>query len=457
MVNREVQATWYYHNGTKHPHGNLMDPRHSFDPSSQPLLFKIYPDLDPIPLPFEASPSVVPALSAISMEVIPSVSDGTLDITTLSSILYFSAGITKRLNFPWGSMPFRAAACTGALYHIELYVVCGDLPGLAAGVYHYNPGGPSLTRLRPGDYRGTLVAASGNEPSLTHAPAIILYTDVFWRNACKYQAREYRHSYWDSGTILANTLAIAAAHGLPAKVVAGFVDSSVNRLLDLENRQEVALVLVPVGFVPEPSIGSSSDLEPLALDTQPISEYEVELPAIWEMHGASSLTDEAEVVSWRGEGPAMLMPHPSGRLVPLNRYSDGETPQDSIESVIVRRGSARRFSHESITLRELSTVLEKATQGIPADFLGQVKPGAAINDISFLIGTPHRGNPPISDGETPQDSIESVIVPARVQARRFRPAAVSWTPRASRTRTPLELSNQASYRGGHARNYRPSV
>ena len=54
MVNREIQATWYYHNGTKHPHGNLMDPRHSFDPSSQPLLFKIYPDLDPIPLPFEA-------------------------------------------------------------------------------------------------------------------------------------------------------------------------------------------------------------------------------------------------------------------------------------------------------------------------------------------------------------------------------------------------------------------
>ena len=64
MVNREIQATWYYHNGTKHPHGNLMDPRHSFDPSSQPLLFKIYPDLDPIPLPlpFEASPSVVPSV-----------------------------------------------------------------------------------------------------------------------------------------------------------------------------------------------------------------------------------------------------------------------------------------------------------------------------------------------------------------------------------------------------------
>ncbi len=385
MANREIQATWDYHNGTKHPHGNLMDPRHSFDPSSQPLPYKIYSDLEPIPLRLEASPSVVPALSAISMEVIPSASDGTLDLTTLSSILYFSAGITRRLNFPWGDMPFRAAACTGALYHIELYVVCGDLPGLEAGVYHFDPRGPSLTRLRQGDYRGTLVAASGHEPSLTHAPAIIVYTDVFWRNACKYQAREYRHAYWDSGTVLANTFAISAAHGIPAKVVSGFVDSSVNRLLDLENRREVALVLVPVGFVPEPPIGPSSDSEPLALDTEPISEYEVEFPAIWEMHGASSLTDEAEVASWRGKAPAMTMPHPSGRLVPLTPYPDGETPQDSIESVILRRGSARRFSHESITLRELSAVLEQATQGIPSDFLGQS--GAALNDIYLIVNS----------------------------------------------------------------------
>jgi len=385
MVNREIQAAWNYHNGTKHPSGNLLDPRHSFDPSSQPLLFKIYSDLEPIPLPFEASPSLVPALSALSTQVVPPVQDRIPDITTLGSILYFSAGITKRLKFPWGDMPFRAAACTGALYHIELYVVCGDLPGLVAGVYHFDSRGPSLTRLRPGDYRGTLVAASGNEPSLAHAPAIIVYTDVFWRNACKYQSREYRHAYWDSGTILANTLAITAAHGIPAKVVAGFVDSSVNRLLDLENRREVALVLLPVGYADESRIGPAPDLEPLSLDTQPNSEYEVEFPAIWEMHGVSSLTDEAEVVSWRGEAPAMTMPHPSGPLVALNPYADGEMPQDSTESVILRRGSARRFSHESITLQELSTVLEQATQGVPADFLAH--PGAALNDIYLIVNT----------------------------------------------------------------------
>jgi SagB-type dehydrogenase family enzyme len=383
MANQEIQATWHYHNGTKHPHGNLMDPWHSFDPSGQPLLFKIYSDLEPIPLHLDILPSEVPALSAISTQVMPPDQDWIPDIRTLSSVLHFSAGITKRLNFPWGDMLFRAAACTGALYHIELYVVCGDLPDLEAGVYHFDSRGRSLTRLRQGDYRGTLMAAGGNDPSLTHAPAIIVYTDIFWRNACKYQTREYRHAFWDSGTILANTLAISAAHGLPAKVVAGFVDGTINRLLALETRREAALVLVPLGHVHESPIGPSPDPEPLSLNTLPISVNELEFPAISEMHGASSLTDEAEVASWQGDDPSMAMPHPSGRLVALNPYAESEMPQDSIESVIVRRGSTRRFSQESITLRELSTVLEQATQGIPADFLG--KSGAALNDIYLIV------------------------------------------------------------------------
>ena len=50
---------------------------------------------------------------------------------------------------------------------------------------------------------------------------------------------------------------------------------------------------------------------------------------------------------------------------------------------LVRRGSARRFSHESITLRDLSTVLEQATQGIPSDFLGQSS--TALNDIYLIV------------------------------------------------------------------------
>ena len=58
----------------------------------------------------------------------------------MAQLLYLSAGITRRKgNIPGGEIYFRAASCTGALYEIELYVVTRDLPGLAAGVYHFNP------------------------------------------------------------------------------------------------------------------------------------------------------------------------------------------------------------------------------------------------------------------------------------------------------------------------------
>jgi hypothetical protein len=34
------------------------------------------------------------------------------------------------------------------------------------------------------------------EPSVAHAPATIICTGTYWRNAWKYQARTYRHFGW---------------------------------------------------------------------------------------------------------------------------------------------------------------------------------------------------------------------------------------------------------------------
>jgi transglutaminase-like putative cysteine protease len=62
----------------------------------------------------------------------------------------------------------------------------------------------------------------------------VISTGTYWRNAWKYQARTYRHFGWDNGTLLANLLASAAAQGLPARLVCGFADAEINRLLGLE-------------------------------------------------------------------------------------------------------------------------------------------------------------------------------------------------------------------------------
>src|SRR5207248_1919091 len=165
-------------------------------------------------------------------------------------LLYFSAGITRRRAYPGGEIDFRAAACTGALYEIELYLACGTLPDLEAGLYHFAPANFALRKLRTGDHRGVLIEAAAAEPSTTHAPVVIICTG-YWRNAWKYQARTYRHFGWDCGTLLANLLAMSTALEVPATIVCGFVDAEVNRLLDVDAEREVAYSLASIGHVAE--------------------------------------------------------------------------------------------------------------------------------------------------------------------------------------------------------------
>ena len=382
--NQDIRVAWNYHQGTKHPGGYLMNSWHEFDPARQPRLFKHYKGLESTPLALDIQPLGVPALSSFSTSFMASREMQIPDGGTVARLLFFSAGITKRINYPHGGeMLFRAAACTGALYHIELYVICGDLPRLAAGVYHFDPKGLALVRLREGDHRSALVSASGNEPAIAHAPLILVYTDVFWRNACKYQAREYRHAFWDSGTILSHTLAVASAHKLPARIIAGFVDRSVNDLLGLDTEKEVALALVPIGYSPEKTAAISAAGPPLSLETLPISGHEIDFPPIREMHMASTLSNEEDVIAWRGRTPQLATLAPAGQLVALQPFDEQEMSQDPLEQVIIRRGSARRFARESITFQQLSTILVRSLQGIPADFLQAL--GPTLNHVYLII------------------------------------------------------------------------
>ena len=66
MKNRDLQATWAYHNGTKHSSESIRTNRHYLDWENQPIPFKIYSELESIPLPQQLSSSGTTALEAIS-------------------------------------------------------------------------------------------------------------------------------------------------------------------------------------------------------------------------------------------------------------------------------------------------------------------------------------------------------------------------------------------------------
>jgi SagB-type dehydrogenase family enzyme len=353
-MSNDVRSTmaWRYHQATNHSIKSLHANRHYLDWTNQPRPYKRYAgDLERLTFPREVVPSTMPALSALAGGT-PIEGERVPDAALLSTVLQLSAGITKWLQFPGGRMAFRAAACTGALYHIDLYAVCGDLPGVPAGVYHFDVENVALNRLRDGDCRAGLATAAEANERVNHAPVTLVASSTWWRNAWKYQARTYRHAFWDSGTILANLLSVAAAHDLPAGVVLGFADSTVNGLLDLDPAHEAALELIPLGrTAAEPPLAPPMPI--LGLPVQPYSFTEVDYPLIRQVHAATS-------VAWQSVGEDQPYPQP--------RLPAGE----GIEAVIRRRGSARRLARSAIGLEALEVMLAAASAQVPNDWGGPI-------------------------------------------------------------------------------------
>src|SRR5213592_4748479 len=154
MDNHDLAEIWAYHDGTKHSGESVYRSGHRLEWAIMPRPFKVYPDLEPIPLPQDFASSTRPALAALADRGTPSGDGPRLGRAALARLLYFSAGVLRRKTYAGGEIYFRAAACTGALYHIDLYLISGPLGDLEAGVYHFGPHDFALRRLRGGGHRG---------------------------------------------------------------------------------------------------------------------------------------------------------------------------------------------------------------------------------------------------------------------------------------------------------------
>ena len=391
MSNRDRDVAHLYHESTKLFYLDLQ---------RKPPAYKRYRALLPLPLPTEVSPLAVPTLEAVAATVPAASSPQGFDLTTLAALLFYSVGrIRMRAFADAGKVTFRAAASAGGLYPIEAYVVCGDLPGLAAGVYHFSPVDFALRGLRQGDYRGALARAAG-DPAVATAPGTLVFSAVFWRSAWKYRVRSYRYCFWDNGTIVANLLAAATAAGLPARVLLGFVDAQVNHLLGLDGHREASICLVLLGQpVDLLSLAETDQVPPLSAEIELSSREEIDYPEIARLHTASALTTPEEVVAWRGFLTPKPVPSAEPRA-PLRPLALAMAAPSTLGDVIRQRGSTRRFAREPMSFSQLSALLAHATTGVPADFLGPG--GTSLLDI-YLIANAVTDLPSGSYIFTPQE------------------------------------------------------
>ena len=361
MDNAETRVAREFHDRTTHTPYSVRTSGHSLDWDNKPFPFKIYPELPALALPREVAPLAIDTLATLTAPLTAPVARVTLE--QLTALLYLTAGVTRKKSYPGGAeVLFRAAASTGALYQTEVYVAVGAVEGLAPGLYHFSPGDFVLRRLRDVDVRATLAEAAA-EPALAARAFTVILTAIYWRNTWKYQARGWRHLYWDSGTMLANLTAVAGALGLAPRLLTGFVDDAVNSLLGLDPEREAALELVALG--PEGSSAASpGTLEVIRPETLPLSPEQVDYPALREMQRASALATPAAVKAWRQVAPPGAR-QPRGPRIPLPaaRPAAGRMLDDTIQ----HRGSTRRFSQAPLDITELATLLFSATRSVNAD------------------------------------------------------------------------------------------
>jgi SagB-type dehydrogenase family enzyme len=390
-----------YHEQTSHTPGgrrggDLISGFQPMAPDNRPSPFKRYRDLDREGLPSELRPAPeAPAALDVLAGRHRSPGIGPVDRVLLARLLYFSAGVTRFSRHGRERAWFRASASAGNLHPLELYVACGPQVGVGVGdgdgdggLYHFDPESFSLGRLRAVDVRPHLAGAAA-DATLARAAAVIVVTGLPWRTTWKYAERGWRHVFWDAGSMLANLLAVADAHGVRTRVVIGFADRAVSHVLGIDGTSELPVAAVAV----DPAAADTDDANPAANpfdldeirpDVEPLSAAPVEFPLVTAAQRASDLDSTEDVARWRPAGG-----HDTGGAVEGPDPTEVGERWEPIEALVLRRGSTRLMKHVAIPGSALEWMLRSATRPVPVDAVAAG--GTLLRHLLTVHGVEGRG------------------------------------------------------------------
>ena len=166
--------------------------------------------------------------------------DVSMSLLEVGQLLWAAQGISD----PQGR---RTAPSAGALYPLELYLVVGEVNGLATGLYQYEPEGHRIVKIASGDRRDVLARAALSQGWLADASALIVFAGVLERTSRKYGTRAERYVHIEVGHAAENMFLQAEALGLGTVVVGAFDDNEVIEVLQLPAGTRPYL-LMPIGL-----------------------------------------------------------------------------------------------------------------------------------------------------------------------------------------------------------------
>lgn len=119
----------------------------------------------------------------------------------------------------------------GARFPVELYLMSYNIEDLESGAYHYNfkkKGLELLLEKNLDNKKRELIS-----PYLDNPAATIIFTSSIPRSEIKYGNRAYPYSLIEAGHMGQNIHLACAEKGIGSCSISGFVDTTVNKLLDL--------------------------------------------------------------------------------------------------------------------------------------------------------------------------------------------------------------------------------
>jgi SagB-type dehydrogenase family enzyme len=148
-----------------------------------------------------------------------------LNADSVAKLLQLSLGISAWKSFGSNRWALRCNPSSGNLHPTEGYLICPELPGLPAGIYHYRPDRLCLER------RATT-------PLAWQGGFFVALTGSYWREAWKYGMRAFRYCQHDCGHALAALSYAAATLGWPVRLVADWGDDELAALTGVDRVED---------------------------------------------------------------------------------------------------------------------------------------------------------------------------------------------------------------------------
>ncbi len=222
----DAQPILEYHARSKHQLERYAPGPGYMDWATQPDPFRTYAGAPRVELPLVAD-ALATRFNALRRGALPA--PAAFDRDAIATLLELSLAISAWKSYRGSSWALRCNPSSGNLHPTEGYVVCPDLPGLEAGVYHYVSRDHALER------RARLA-----DPAALRGGVLVGLASIYWREAWKYGIRAFRYCNHDCGHALGAVAYAGAALGWRTRYLAETGDADLARLLGLDRDADFA-------------------------------------------------------------------------------------------------------------------------------------------------------------------------------------------------------------------------